>query len=283
MGTLRYPAPESCRTALGLTVHTWPAARQAGSGASPGGDPAPVLLIHGFASNTLYNWVKTGWLDPLADRGSAADAGDLGSAQSSGRTVISVDLPGHGASQDVDPAEIRSADILDDLHEIITATAQAPVALHGYSMGSRLAWQFAHDYSQDVVSLVMGGSPVSDEVYRVDAEQARAWAAGGPEPEDEATRRYVTVAASLPDQHLRHVVELRLSLAQDRYAPQEAVPSVPTLVVAGAQDPIAAGADQLAQWVRSAGAPAQYVEIPGRNHVNVLTSRDYKQAVLDFL
>ncbi len=283
MGTLRYPAPESCRTALGLTVHTWPAARQAGSGASPGGDPAPVLLIHGFASNTLYNWVKTGWLDPLAGLGSAVGAGSSGEATQSGRAVISVDLPGHGASQDVDPAEIRAADILDDLHEIVTATAEAPVALHGYSMGSRLAWQFAHDYSQDVASLVMGGSPVSDEVYRVNAEQARAWAAGGPEPEDEATRRYVTVAASLPGQHLPHVVELRLSLAQDHYAPQAAVPSVPTLVVAGAQDPIAAGADQLAQWVRGTGAPAQYVEIPGRNHVNVLTSRDYKQAVLDFL
>ena len=280
MGTLRYPAPESYRTDLGLTVHIWRGAEDSGAGAGTdrdgAGTAAPVLLIHGFASNTLFNWVKTGWLDPLA----GLDADGSGTAS---RTVVSVDLPGHGASKEVDPAEIRSADILDDLHEIIAEQVGAPAALHGYSMGSRLAWQFAHNCSQDVVSLVMGGSPVSDEVYRVDAEQARTWAAGGPEPEDEATRRYVTVAASLPDQHLRHVVELRLSLAQDRYAPQEAVPSVPTLVVAGAQDPIAAGADQLAQWVRCAGAPAQYVEIPGRNHVNVLTSRDYKQAVLDFL
>ena len=214
MGTLRYPAPESYRTALGLTVHMWRGTRTPGAGDADAGDPAPVLLIHGFASNTLFNWVKTGWLDLLAGLHEAAgahdssDAGGLSDDPSSSRTVVSVDLPGHGASKDVDPAEIRTADILDDLHEVIAETAGAPVALHGYSLGSRLAWQFAHDYSQDVVSLVMGGSPVSDEVYRVDAEQARTWAAGGPEPEDEATRRYVTVAASLPDQHLRHVVEL---------------------------------------------------------------------------
>ncbi|GEM_PF-76154 len=292
MGTLRYPAPESFRTDLGLTVHIWRGAEDSGgsAGARCGGagaagthaegagadTAAPVLLIHGFASNTLFNWVKTGWLDPLA----GLDADGSGAAS---RTVLSVDLPGHGASKEVDPAEIRSADILDDLHEIIAEQVGAPAALHGYSMGSRLAWQFAHDYPQDVVSLVMGGSPVSDDVYRVDAEQARTWAAGGPEPADELTRRYVTVAAALPDQHLPHVVELRLSLARDHYAPEDAVPSVPTLVVAGEKDPIAAGAQQLADWVRGTGAEAEFVEIPGRNHVSVLTSRDYKRAVLDFL
>lgn len=272
MGTLRYPAPESFRTELGLTVHTWP------GGASSSAD-TPVLLIHGFASNTLFNWVKTGWLDPLAESGQSSSSGQ----RHGPRTILSVDLPGHGAAQDVDPAGIRTADILDDLHGIIGSRAGSPAALHGYSMGSRLAWQFAHDYPEDVASLVMGGSPVSDDVYQVDADQARAWAAGGEEPADEPTRKYITVAAALPDQHLRHVVEFRLSLARDRYDPAETVPAVPTLVVAGAKDPIADGAEQLAEWVRGTGAEAQFVRIPGRNHVNVLTSREYKQAVLDFI
>lgn len=292
MGTLRYPAPESFRTDLGLTVHIWRGAEDSGgsAGARSGGagaagthaegagadTAAPVLLIHGFASNTLFNWVKTGWLDPLA----GLDADGSGAAS---RTVLSVDLPGHGASKEVDPAEIRSADILDDLHEIIAEQVGAPAALHGYSMGSRLAWQFAHDYPQDVVSLVMGGSPVSDDVYRVDAEQARTWAAGGPEPADELTRRYVTVAAALPDQHLPHVVELRLSLAADPYAPASGVPAVPTLVVAGTRDEIAADSAQLAELVRETGSPAQFVQLTGRSHVNALTAQDYKSAVTEFL
>ncbi|NLS10557.1 alpha/beta fold hydrolase [Nesterenkonia sp. MY13] len=260
MASLRYPAPESYRTSHGLTVHLWRHEQPVNN---------PVLLVHGFASNTLYNWVKTGWLDPLAG---------------TGRSVIAVDLPGHGASRDVDAgaAGLRAADVLADLAEVATDTGGA-VDLHGYSMGSRLSWEFAHRYPQLVSSLVMGGSPVSDEVYQVDADQARSWAAGGSEPADEATRKFITVASALPDQHLPHVVEFRLALAHDTYRPEEMVPAVPTLVVAGSKDGIAAGAEKLAELVQKTGQPAQFVEIPGRNHVNVLTARDYKSAVTGFL
>ncbi len=35
------------------------------------GEPSgvPILLIHGFASNALYNWVHPGWLKTLGDAG----------------------------------------------------------------------------------------------------------------------------------------------------------------------------------------------------------------------
>ncbi|GFZ93315.1 alpha/beta fold hydrolase [Nesterenkonia alkaliphila] len=258
MARLQYPADSSYRTPHGLTVHSWKHPEPTG---------APVLLVHGFASNTLFNWVKTGWLDPVAG---------------TGRSIVSVDLPGHGASAEVDPSGLRLADILNDLQQT-AETAGGRVHLHGYSMGSRISWEFAHQHPQLVGSLVMGGSPVSDDVYQVAPAQARSWARGGPEPADEATRRFITVAAALPGQNLPHVVELRLALAQDPYRPEETVPAVPTLVVAGAQDSIAAGAARLAQLVRAAGAAAEFVEIPGRNHINVLTAREYKQTVLNFL
>lgn len=258
MSALRYPAPESWRTRRGLTVHRW-------KHSSP--TASPVLLIHGFASNALFNWVKTGWLDPLS---------------ALNRDLICVDLPGHGASREVNPAGLRMAHLIEDLHELVGALG-TPVAAHGYSLGSRIAWQFAYDHPDDVESLVMGGSPVSDEVYQVHPEQARRWAAGGPEPEDEATRKFITVAAALPDQHLQHVVELRLSLAHDVYAPSATVPQVPTLVVAGDRDTIAEGADALADLVASHGNWSDFVSLPGRNHVNALTARTYKGAVVAFL
>lgn len=91
------------------------------------------------------------------------------------------------------------------------------------------------------------------------------------------------MAAAVPDQHLVNVVELRLSLSEDRYAPAETVPEVPTLVVAGAKDPIAVGGRELAHLVESRGVAAEFLELPGRNHVNALTSREYKAAVVDFL
>ncbi|MDR5711443.1 alpha/beta fold hydrolase [Nesterenkonia flava] len=243
-----------------MTVHRWaPASVEDGV--------EPVLLIHGFASNTLFNWVKTGWLDPLAD---------------AGREILSVDLPGHGASSEINPTGLRIPHLVADLAEVIDQ-AGGTAAVHGYSLGSRIAWELAYEHDDAVASLVMGGSPVTDEVYRVDAEQARAWAAGGEEPSDERTRRFITVAAALPDQNLPHVVELRLSLAQDRLDPTAKVPTVPTLVVAGERDSIAEGAHALADLVAGTGSPSEFVPLPGRTHVNALTSATYKSAVLEFL
>lgn len=258
MGTLRYPAPEMRQSEHGLTVHTW---------SHPQPRAEPVLLVHGFASNTLFNWVKTGWLDPLT---------------SLGRTIIAVDLPGHGASEHINPSGLRVADILDDLRQVVQQ-AGGTVALHGYSLGARLSWEFAAHHSDLVSSLVVGGPPVSDNVYQVDAEQARTWAVTGAEPTDENTREFITVASALPGQNLPHVVELRLTLAQDPYDPRAAVPRVPTLVVAGSKDRIAAGSADLAALVTAAGAPASDLQITGRNHVNALTAQEYKRAVVEFL
>lgn len=264
MTRLQHPAPETRRTRSGLTAHLW---------LRPSADRAPVVLLHGYGSNVLFNWVKTGWLDPLAEQG---------------RSILAVDLPGHGTSAEVDPTGVRAEDLLSDLHALVVELLEqdasgAPAAVHGYSLGSRLAWQFAAARPDLVSSLVMGGSPTSDRLAGLDAPAARRWAREGIAPQDELTRSVVTVAAAMPDQNLPHVVELLLGLARDPYDPAAAIPAVPTLVVAGAKDEIAGDAAHLAELVRSTGAAARFVEIPGRNHINVLTSRLYKDSVLDAL
>lgn len=251
------PRPdESVRTEGGLTLHTW---RHAG-------DDEPVVLVHGFGSSTLYNWVKTGWVAAL---------------RRAGRTVVAVDLPGHGASGDVDPRGLRTRDIVADLAEQLRGPSAA--AVHGYSLGSRLSWELAASHSDLVASLVVGGAPTTDRLGALDAEQARRWYRTGELPEDPMTRAVVPTAGALPGQHARHAVELLLSLAQDPYDPGSAVPPVPTLVVAGEKDVIAADAAGLAELVRAGGAESEFVSVPGRNHVNVLTSQLYKRSVVEFL
>lgn len=264
MSRLLHPAPETWRTPSGLTAHLW---------RRPFADRAPVLLVHGYASNVLYNWVKTGWLDPLAAQG---------------RSVLAVDLPGHGSSADVDPTGLSVQDLLDDLHGLSTGlVADEPsgdaIAVHGYSLGSRLAWQLAAAHPELVASLIVGGAPAADRLTGLDAEAARRWARDGVVPQDPLTRSVVTVAAAMPDQNLPHVVELLLAVARTPFDPAATVPAAPTLVVAGARDEIAAGSARLAELVVAAGHPARLVEVPGRDHVNVLTSRIYKDAVLDAL
>jgi len=74
----------------------------------------PVLLIHGFGSSTDSQWRQTGWV------------GDL---EAAGRTVIGVDLPGHGASKDLTDRD--AADLLLD-----EAAQHGSVDAVGFSAGS---------------------------------------------------------------------------------------------------------------------------------------------------
>jgi pimeloyl-ACP methyl ester carboxylesterase len=55
-------------------------------------------------------------------------------------------------------------------------------------------------------------------------------------------------------------------------------PAIPVLYVAGGADAIPAGVAAHAQERGS-----RYLELPGRGHINALTSREFKQAALDFL
>lgn len=259
MPRLEFPAPESVRTPSGLTLHTWTHSEPTA---------APVLLIHGFASSTLYNWVKTGWLDPLAR---------------TGRSIIAVDLPGHGESQDINPVDVRVADILADLGTHLREQGHHQVAVHGYSLGSRLAWEFSAAHPEMVTHLIMGGSPTDDRLGALKAKQARLWVQEGVRPVDDLTRNLVTLAGALPGANVPHTVELLLSLSVDSYDPAATVPPVPTLVVAGSQDEIAAEAASLVPLVTAQGAVAAFLQIPERDHINAVTSRDYKKAVVSFL
>ena len=259
MARLEFPAPESRRTPSGLTLHSWP---------HPNPVDAPILLVHGFASSTLYNWVKTGWLDPLAG---------------TGRSIIAVDLPGHGDSQDINPVDVRVVDIIADLKAHLEQQGHDSVAVHGYSLGSRLAWEFSAAHPQLVTHLIMGGSPTDDRLGALKEKQARLWVQEGVRPLDKLTRNLVTLAGKLPGANVPHVVELLLSLSVDSYDPAATVPSAPTLVVAGSEDDIAAEAASLVPLVTQKGSVAAFVQIPARDHINAVTSRDYKSAVVNFL
>jgi pimeloyl-ACP methyl ester carboxylesterase len=74
----------------------------------------PVILINGMASNFETQWRRGGWVDSL---------------EAAGRTVIGVDLPGHGASKDAvgrDAADL----ILDE------AAKHGAVDAIGFSAGA---------------------------------------------------------------------------------------------------------------------------------------------------
>jgi 2-succinyl-6-hydroxy-2,4-cyclohexadiene-1-carboxylate synthase len=115
-----------------------------------------VVLLHGFTGSCRsFDFVSA-----ALSRG--------------GITPIPVDLPGHGKRSGEVAASLFSLDSV--FQSITTASAGAPVSLVGYSMGGRLALQYAAAYPERVSRLVLeSSSPGLDtEEERVARRQADA-------------------------------------------------------------------------------------------------------------
>ena len=81
--------------------------RTVGEVVSDDGTP-PVLLVHGFASDSAVTWEGTGWVRALQD---------------AGRSVILVDLRGHGESDKPSDGDAYSPDRLGADHPLTTSWA----------------------------------------------------------------------------------------------------------------------------------------------------------------
>jgi pimeloyl-ACP methyl ester carboxylesterase len=231
------------------------------------GEPAdpPVLLVHGFASSRDGNWLRAGWARPLTDAGYRG---------------IAVDLRGHGESDR--PRNLAAygmprfqADLLAVLDD-----ANAPSAhLLGYSLGARLAWEFAVVHPDRVRTLVVGGLPVSGSFAGYDVDQARAAVERGVEADDPATVRYLAMMSASAGNDPRALFRVAEAARRRPFRPMSPTPVQPMLIVAGGDDDIAAESEALAAEIPR----ASFVGLPGRNHINAITSRVFKDAVIEFL
>ena len=218
-------------------------------------DSVPVLLLHGFGTNFGMNWQAAGWPQLL---------------DSAGLRVIGPDLRGHGASdRPADDGSYLPERFTADLVSLLDGLGVERVDAVGYSMGARLAWELALTRADRVRRLVLGGFGPVDAFDGADL----AAPGRGATPFDHVFRTVAALPGNDPG-------ALAACARGQAARPFSAVPpvTVPTLLIAGAEDEIAAGAAALAEAV-----DGTHVEIPGRNHANAVSSRFFKQAVLDFL
>ncbi|WP_426763310.1 alpha/beta fold hydrolase [Pseudarthrobacter sp. 1G09] len=238
----------------------------------------PVLLLHGFSSSGKLNWEDTGWVGALLE---------------AGRRVITVDLPGHGRSgapEDRDsysPSRIR-ADLLQTAFDAGVRPLQdgdpsSGLDLVGYSLGSRLAWEFASTQPEIVHRLVLGGPNISDPLAEFDLTAAQDYLADGTPIADASTAQLLKMALLLPTNNIFALLTLVEAIKAEPYDPAEAVPHVPMLLVAGDQDERIGSLPKLAELANSTGGMAEQLVLPGRNHTNAVTSRAFKQAAIAFL
>jgi pimeloyl-ACP methyl ester carboxylesterase len=107
------------------------------------GEGAPVLLIHGFASNARVNWRDTLWVKTLVG---------------AGHRVIAHDNRGHGQSEKLyDPADYGAENMAEDARRLLDHLEIAKADVIGYSMGARLTALLAIAHPDRVRRAVLGG------------------------------------------------------------------------------------------------------------------------------
>jgi pimeloyl-ACP methyl ester carboxylesterase len=231
-----------------------------------GDSEAPtVIAVHGFASNALANWHATGWTRDLT-RG--------------GFRVVALDQRGHGLSdKPTDPDAYSMGQLVLDLLAVMDTYMIDDAQYAGYSLGARVGWQAALDLEGRISRAVFGGIPDGQPLTRVKTDEARAYIGLGTPIEDPITNAYVTMASNIEGNDLSALMALvdgmRDSIQPDPMNP----PQQEILFATGSEDSILERSKSLA----AASPRGSFYEIPGRNHFNAPTSREFRDVALEFL
>ncbi|GAA1094111.1 alpha/beta fold hydrolase [Nocardiopsis composta] len=221
------------------------------------GDPEnglpPVLFLHGFGSSHELNWVRAGWPAALQ-----------------GRTLIGLDLRGHGGSgRPHRDGAYAPAEIAADAERVLDALDTPRADLLAYSMGSRNAWELALRRPERVRRAVLAGFGPRDPFAGADLDRLDT----DPSP----FGRLFQSVLELPGNEPGALAACARGQAAHPFTAEPA-PEAPLLFVAGERDAIAEGVEELA-----AGCGAPVVRVPGRTHANAVSARAFKEAVRDFL
>ncbi len=232
------------------------------------GEPSgePILLIHGFASKAVVNWVSPGWLKTLGD---------------AGYRVIAIDNRGHGASDKPhDPAAYRMPVMAGDAVALLDHLGIDTAHFFGYSMGARICAFSALAAPERVRSIILGGLGIG-MVNGVGDWDPIADALLAPSLDDvthERGRMFRAFAEQTKSDRIALAACIRTS--RDLVSADDAAKiDMPVLIGVGTKDDIAGSPHELAALMPNATA----VDIPGRDHMLAVGDKVFKKAALEFL
>ena len=230
------------------------------------GEGDPIVLIHGFASTAVINWVHPGWVTTLTK---------------ARRRVIALDNRGHGASsKPYDPAAYHSATMAEDVRALLDHLGIARADVMGYSMGARIASYLALAHPDRVRSLILGGlgSRLVDgaglPTSIADALEAPSLSAVS-DPQGRVFRAFAEQTRSDLKALAACIRGSRQTLAR---AEVRAI-RMPALVAVGTADEVAGSAHELTALLPA----AEPLDIPGRDHMQAVGDKVFKAGVLAFL
>lgn len=230
------------------------------------GEGAPVVLVHGFASNKEVNWTYTGWVTELA---------------SAGRRVIALDNRGHGESTKLyEPSAYHSATMAEDVRALLDHLELQQADIIGYSLGARIAAFLALAHPARTRSAVLGGLGMGLVEGIGDPERiARALEAPTLADISDPGGRMYRAFAEKTRSDLRALAACIRGVRQTLSRDEVGRIAAPLLVAVGANDTIAGSPEALAALIPR----AQAFTIPGRDHMLAVGDRRFKAEVLSFL
>lgn len=173
----------------------------------------------------------------------------------------------------------------------------------GFSFGARVGWELALTHPEAVASLTLGGLPLHDHLITLramlEAHEGTSASASAETPAadstDEAIASFTSIIDNSPVQPeallkfvripfgpFFDVPALRAGSPELSAGDPGAHPHAPIAVVLGDADTIAADGAELYEMVRDDNSLNRFISLPGRDHVNALTSGVFRRGALAF-
>ena len=197
---------------------------------SPSDESAPpVVLVHGWAGSFESTWQRSGFTDLVGE---------------SGRTVIGIDLLGHGQAPKPHDAE----SYVDMTGRVFEAMPDEPIDAIGFSMGALTLLRSAVRQPHRFRRLVLAG--IGRNAFDTpDEDRANQFADAiqfGADPEDKQASAFASYARMPGNDPIALAMAMRTA-EQRRFRPEElSVVTCPTLVAIGDQDFAGPGDDLVA-------------------------------------
>ncbi|MGH7882418.1 MAG: alpha/beta fold hydrolase [Candidatus Dormibacteraceae bacterium] len=225
----------------------------------------PVILVHGFASDYHLNWVGSGWERTLV---------------TAGFRVVGLDCRGHGSSDKPhDPTSYAISTMTDDVLQLLDHLNITQAHWLGYSMGSRITLEAALKHPKRVNKVGLAG--VGKRLLTDNSARAQLIARrlrGDVSVTDPQAQLFFDFATARPPNDLQALSAAMLGHQAPLSAHELARMNQPTLVIAGDRDEMAIGSVELATLIPK----AVHINITGRNHMNAVPSRLFKEPTVKF-
>ncbi len=224
---------------------------------------APLVVVHGFASDYRLNWVGTRWQEALT---------------AAGFRVFGLDCRGHGHSEKPHDSAAYAIGIMGrDVTGLLDHLEVASAGYLGYSMGARIGLQVVMDSPERVQRAVLGGIGASGSIRSAPAI-AEAFLRGEP-TDDPIAQTFYRFASARPTNDLKALAACITGLQPRWDRAKVSAIRTPILVVAGDRDELAPDAPELVELIPS----SRLVVIAGRDHMGAVPAREFKEAAIDFL